>query len=140
MSSFRLIYCSQIVPPLDRAGLDAILVSARRHNDRNGLTGCLYFDGYHFVQALEGGSQDVNETYQRISRDGRHHTITLLSFGAVNTRIALHAMALAERTGAVELALDALRNPEGHFVPERFGPAQAQMFMQLCGTGATPAP
>lgn len=132
MTTFRLIYCSQVAPGLEPAELDSILASARRRNRRNGVTGSLFFDGYHFVQALEGSSQDVNETFQRLSRDTRHHTVTLLHFGVLVGRGSPHGMSFAQPADAVELCAAEFRTRGSHFVPELFSPEKAEAFMATC--------
>jgi hypothetical protein len=67
----QLIYCSQPYG-LDELTLGSILTSARHHNKRNGVTGCLICRQDLFLQMLEGEPDAVESTYARILRDGRH--------------------------------------------------------------------
>jgi hypothetical protein len=40
----------------------------------------------HFLQVLEGEFEALNATFERISRDTRHHEIQLISFGEIEER------------------------------------------------------
>ena len=64
MSLIRLVYASksQLVDVDRRAELDRILASARRFNDRNGITGFLVATDKAFAQVLEGPQAHVAET------------------------------------------------------------------------------
>ncbi len=57
---------------------DSILESSRRNNDRNGITGVLFYSDGHFLQVLEGESLVVRQIYDRIMTDSRHRDIVLL--------------------------------------------------------------
>lgn len=74
----QLVYISSIKrhAPVDP---EAILAQSRRNNARAGVTGLLFFDGKRFLQALEGEEPLVEDTFQRIRGDGRHHAIVVLS-------------------------------------------------------------
>jgi hypothetical protein len=78
----RVIYRSHsLLPDAPRAaktGVTDILVVARRKNTQTGVTGVLLFDGMHFMQALEGARDEVEQVYERIARDLRHEDIELL--------------------------------------------------------------
>ncbi len=52
-----------------------ILESSIRHNKENDITGMLLYAGGNFLQVLEGESDCITETFQRISIDPRHHNI-----------------------------------------------------------------
>lgn len=57
-----------------------------RNNARLGLTGCLFFTGGKFFQTLEGETEDVEDTFGRISRDSRHKNLRVLSEGYIPER------------------------------------------------------
>ncbi|MGL4232787.1 MAG: BLUF domain-containing protein, partial [Casimicrobium sp.] len=76
----RLVYTSRVTEALTPPGLDAILASSRRNNPTNGITGVLCTNGTVFLQMLEGGRKEVNDTYNRITKDPRHHDIQILHF------------------------------------------------------------
>jgi Sensors of blue-light using FAD len=82
----RLVYTSRSTEMLSPAGLDGILGSSRKNNPPNGITGVLCTNGSVFLQMLEGGRREVNETYNRIIKDPRHHDIQLLHFTEVTER------------------------------------------------------
>lgn len=46
-----------------------------KKNAANNITGVLVFDGGNFMQILEGSKIDVIDTYNKIAKDERHHTI-----------------------------------------------------------------
>ena len=82
----QLIYVSR--PFGFHAGtLDDILVSARRHNERNGITGSLVCRADVFLQILEGPRAAVTETFGRILRDDRHVDVAILHCGDTPERM-----------------------------------------------------
>lgn len=90
---YQLVYVSSVSPGMGDA-LDDILSVSRRNNDRDGITGLLYFDGRRFLQALEGEEEAVERTYARIKRDPRHRADVVLSRRAIERReFGLWAMA-----------------------------------------------
>ena len=83
MQLHHLIYESQATRPFTEADLTALLQKSRTYNAARGLTGVLLYapDG-RFMQVLEGSMQAVYDLYfQRIARDPRHHSPTLLAAG-----------------------------------------------------------
>lgn len=76
---YQLVYISTATATVDRAEVDAILVSSRRNNATSGITGLLLHDGRRFLQALEGPRAAVEQTFRRISADPRHRAIVILS-------------------------------------------------------------
>ena len=74
----QLIYVSSLSPG-DEEQLPAILESAQRHNEKNGLTGMLLYAGGNFMQVLEGEPEHVQSTYDRIAQDPRHRSVELIS-------------------------------------------------------------
>jgi hypothetical protein len=88
MPLHHLIYESQATQPFTEAELAKLLYQAREHNEANGLSGILLYahDG-RFVQVLEGEVDDIHELYfMHISRDRRHHRLTLLADGRLSQR------------------------------------------------------
>ncbi|SMC19255.1 Sensors of blue-light using FAD [Andreprevotia lacus DSM 23236] len=82
----RLIYASRAQETISNEMVDAILQSARKHNATNGITGVLAYGNDVFLQALEGGREQVNLLYQRLGRDARHTDLTVLDYGEVDAR------------------------------------------------------
>lgn len=100
MSLMRLVYASQsrLVEANRRAELDRIIGSARRVNDRDGITGFLLVTTCSFAQVLEGESATVADTYGRIVADTRHEQVQLLSDHLIERRgFPRWSMGLAER-------------------------------------------
>jgi hypothetical protein len=74
MAFTQVLYVSQALTPASQAGdeIAKILVSARRYNAAEDITGCLaYFDGC-FFQVIEGEREAVERTLARITADARH--------------------------------------------------------------------
>lgn len=63
-----------------------ILLTSRRNNERDGVTGLLYDDGVRFLQVLEGEMDRVDATFARIKADPRHRAVVVLSRRPVEAR------------------------------------------------------
>jgi len=86
MSLIQLIYVSTATTELEESELDAILESSARHNTPQDVTGMLLYSGGTFMQVLEGEEAAVDETYQRICADPRHHSSFLLTRDLIKER------------------------------------------------------
>ena len=86
MKLVRLLYGSRVNQTLTLDIVKSIVASAERRNLALSVTGFLCFDSSHFLQALEGDPQSVNELYHRIARDVRHRDLNLLSYGIISQR------------------------------------------------------
>jgi hypothetical protein len=90
MAVTQLIYSSRNKSVAqDRAQLTmlrTILTVSQRNNVRDGLTGFLIFDRVHFFQILEGDSDRVLATFNRIQRDPSHGEVTLMAKREVRAR------------------------------------------------------
>lgn len=82
----RLLYASRATRPLDMGEMITLLARAREHNAGRHITGMLAFDRDRFLQAIEGGSEAVNDLYHRIVHDPRHHGLRLLAYAEVEER------------------------------------------------------
>ena len=86
----RIVYFSRNAVPLsdhDMAWeIDRILTVAQANNLRDGLTGALAYNDGVFGQVLEGPSEAVEETFNRIQMDDRHADVTLLEIGPIAER------------------------------------------------------
>ncbi|OTG88356.1 hypothetical protein B9T31_02270 [Acinetobacter sp. ANC 4558] len=60
-----------------------ILVTARRFNEKNDIYGVLYYADGYFFQCLEGNDEAVRNLYKNISKDSRHHDLTLLKINPI---------------------------------------------------------
>lgn len=86
MRLMQLIYTSRPFG-FGPEALDDILMSARRHNRANGITGALICRADLFVQLLEGPRSAVTRTFGRILQDDRHLDVTLIHAGDIETRL-----------------------------------------------------
>ena len=82
----RLLYVSRAVDPNSSLAIDAILASARNHNLSQGITGILCYGGGIYLQALEGGRNQVNGLYNHIVSDKRHKDVVLLHYEEIAER------------------------------------------------------
>jgi hypothetical protein len=82
----RMLYASRAATSLSPAAIDSILAQSRRNNPDRGLTGILCYNEDLFLQVLEGGREEVCETFNAIVRDDRHARVRILSFEEINER------------------------------------------------------
>jgi hypothetical protein len=82
----RLLYVSRSVHPETPEQTESILTSAREHNLSNGITGVLCYGGGIYLQALEGGRNQVNELYTHIVKDPRHKDVVVLAYEEISER------------------------------------------------------
>jgi Sensors of blue-light using FAD len=91
----ELIYCSRVALDLELTEIYKILKQAQSHNQAHDITGALLFNTRFFLQLLEGPEQAVDQLYQRIQADSRHHNIRLIGRAPlVNQRLMQWSMAL----------------------------------------------
>ncbi|MDP3783623.1 MAG: BLUF domain-containing protein [Sphingopyxis sp.] len=67
-----VIYISVADPLIGEQDIAALLVQARRNNQRDALTGALIFNGHNFLQLLEGPADKVDGCLAVIRSDPRH--------------------------------------------------------------------
>ena len=60
------------------SGISARLRVSRHHNERENVTGALFFNGRCFAQVLEGAPLAVSNIYTSILKDKRHTDVCLL--------------------------------------------------------------
>ena len=82
----RLLYVSRALDPNATAATDSILAVAREHNMANGITGILCYGGGIYLQAIEGGRNQVNNLYGQIVSDKRHTDVVLLNYEEISER------------------------------------------------------
>ncbi|MDZ7588534.1 MAG: BLUF domain-containing protein [Parasphingorhabdus sp.] len=74
-----IIYVSVADPALDEAEIEAIVAHSGANNSVRGLTGILLYNGFNFLQCLEGDDAAVNACFERIAVDPRHSGVTIVS-------------------------------------------------------------
>lgn len=137
----RLIYMSHAAAPLADDALSVLLRQARSWNEAHGITGVLFYGPEQFVQVLEGSAAALNDLYQRLQRDMRHHSLIQLSYKRTARRhFAPWAMALY--TGAPAQAAPLW----GYTAPDRLGQrlaalsrTETDLFQVLLGLVRAPA-
>jgi len=80
------MYCSRAATGVDSEELSLLLRQCRSHNGEAGITGMLCFSEGLFIQVIEGGRSGVNQLYQRILADPRHHDVVLLVYDEISQR------------------------------------------------------
>ena len=86
MSLTQLIYASTPFG-FDNPVLNQILISARRNNARDGITGALICRADLYLQMLEGPRGAVTSAFHRILADDRHLDVTLIASSDVEARL-----------------------------------------------------
>lgn len=83
----RLIYVSSVSDGFSKEDILDIKQTANNFNGDHGITGALYFNYKFFLQALEGGRQEVNDLYLKIIKDKRHYNPLILDYSNVDVRV-----------------------------------------------------
>jgi len=81
----QLVYASS-TKNISPEVIEEILSKARKNNEKNGVTGILYFNSNFFLQCLEGSREKVNLIYHKILNDPRHTHPMLLAYQTVDER------------------------------------------------------
>ncbi len=92
----RLLYVSRAVDqePVEPDTTDeqileateSIMAASRSYNVSNGITGILCYGGGIYLQAIEGGRNEVNSLYNHIIVDPRHTDVVLLHYQEIRER------------------------------------------------------
>jgi hypothetical protein len=82
----RLLYASRAAQPLTAKLAGGILAECQQRNPGRGITGILCYSDEIFLQVLEGGRDEVCETFNAIVRDPRHSQVRLLSYEEIHER------------------------------------------------------
>jgi len=80
------VYRSKARPGITDTDIEAILRTARSHNEAASVTGMLLVGKGFFVQIIEGTGPTVDRTYRRILSDARHTDAVLLYDGSGEPR------------------------------------------------------
>lgn len=86
MRDIQLIYASKPFG-FDDLVLRGILATARRNNERDGITGALVCREDLFLQLLEGPRSAVLSAFERIRRDDRHIDVNKLTESQIDNRL-----------------------------------------------------
>ena len=86
MALVQLFYASRAAVSYDSEAVQRILVTSRRNNQRDDVTGCLLFSGCFFAQVLEGRSDVLSSRLDQIISDPRHIDFRLLAERPISLR------------------------------------------------------
>lgn len=78
---YQIVYSSESVMPMETDELEQILEHARLSNSIHGITGVLVYAEGSFLQILEGDKETVEKLMEKIRRDLRHESVTVLREG-----------------------------------------------------------
>ena len=81
----RLLYASRATQSPGKQ-VASILAECQKNNPPRGITGVLCYSDTVYLQVLEGGRDEVCETFNAIVRDERHEKVRLLSFEEISER------------------------------------------------------
>lgn len=130
MRLIRAIYASQKNDDLTRSDIEAILLDSRANNARAEITGLLCFSHHYFLQCLEGSREQVNELYNRITRDTRHAEPFIIDYSEIDERsFSSWAMGFVPDT-AISRELIIKFSPSGTFDPTQMSAASALGFLK----------
>ena len=81
-----LTYTSRVRQELGEGDLERIVHAARTLNALDGVTGLLVFNGWYFLQIVEGTDDAIGDLLRRLTSDPRHHDIVVREDRAVDSR------------------------------------------------------
>ena len=82
----QLIYVSTASRSISEDDLQAILLTAIRHNSEKNITGLLLYDEGTFCQVLEGEEEEVHALFSKILKDERHTNVSKIFDDQILTR------------------------------------------------------
>jgi len=110
---YSIIYVSTATIPLAPDQLQTLAGEAAEKNEPRGITGLLAYNGFNFMQLLEGDEDAVEERLDRIKDDPRHSGVVVVRRETVEGR-ECGAWSMAARTtplaglGPADVLRDAL--------------------------------
>jgi hypothetical protein len=82
----QIVYASRATGLMNRDAFAALVDQSIMNNARTGITGLLLFDGYRFLQAIEGPFAQVEACMARVKDDPRHYAIDIAFEGETDIR------------------------------------------------------
>ncbi|MEM7030631.1 MAG: BLUF domain-containing protein, partial [Chloroflexota bacterium] len=73
-----IVYVSTAVDLFSETELINLLEVSRKNNEAKSITGLLLYARGNFIQLIEGPEAAIDNLYEKICRDPRHHHLTLL--------------------------------------------------------------
>ena len=81
-----LMFASSAVKEFNHQELSELCQQSERKNKKLGITGQLIYDDGNFLSVLEGQTDAVQQLFQIISHDSRHHGLILIHEGPLRKR------------------------------------------------------
>ena len=78
MSLYCLVYTSLANQKMSDDNLKDLLKKSRLKNERKNVTGMLLYLDPFFIQILEGEEAIINESFNIIKQDSRHHKVKII--------------------------------------------------------------
>jgi len=119
----RLAWSSIPSPSFSATGLDEIVASARRNNERHHVSGMMLFTGAHFLGVLEGAEWDLANLWQKLGRDDRHRDLRRIGDVLCGDRWFPKWMMSRTDDAIVRAQIESLRSPEVHSPTAGWGEA-----------------
>jgi len=82
----ELRYLSEAETSINVWGLTSIIDVSVAWNKSHDLTGILFFEQGYFGQIIEGPRTEIENLWDRIKNDSRHHSIELLGITEIEAR------------------------------------------------------
>jgi hypothetical protein len=82
----HIVYISRAVRPLSDQDLQSLLAQCRRDNERQDVTGVLFYSHGNIAQLIEGDQEILDPLFEKISRDGRHSNVKKLISKPISAR------------------------------------------------------
>ncbi|MFT5235348.1 MAG: hypothetical protein ACI8SK_000840 [Shewanella sp.] len=84
MPIVQLIYASSVSKGLKVMDIRELVNEAQKSNVSLDITGFLCANSHYFLQCIEGDSLTINALFQQISKDSRHHTVTIVKYSEID--------------------------------------------------------
>ncbi len=75
---YSVIYRSTAESHFSQKDIDYMLLKAKQHNKKQGITGCIIYSNNQFIQIIEGAKEAILNLYDSIKADNRHFDVTTL--------------------------------------------------------------
>ncbi len=82
----RLVYFSNVSLDLNLFDIDTMVEKAAERNRPLHISGALHYNGFNFLQILEGHQQALTPLYLQICKDPRHCGVVKLIHERISTR------------------------------------------------------
>lgn len=109
----HIVYMSRATKILSEEELHYLCEQSSSYNRDVGVTGFLVFDGYRYMQVIEGNAAVVEDLMLQISKDTRHTHIVYMDNSPLQERAfagwALACVGFQDNTTAAKLLTDVKR-------------------------------